>query len=177
MSLSTRSKKIPTRQLIIFALLGVIMFISKIVMEALPNIHLLGMLTVTYTLVYRWRALIPIYVYVFLNGLFAGFDAWWIPYIYIWTILWAATMLLPRKMPKAVACAVYPILCGLHGLLYGILYAPAQAIMFNMNFQQMLTWISMGAPFDLLHAIGNVIAGLLIYPMSEILRKLESKYS
>ena len=86
-------------------------------------------------------------------------------------------MLLPRKMPKAVACAVYPILCGLHGLLYGILYAPAQAIMFNMNFQQMLTWISMGAPFDLLHAIGNVIAGLLIYPMSEILRKLESKYS
>ena len=176
MSLSIRSKKIPLRQLIIFSLLGVIMFISKIVMEALPNIHLLGMLTVTYTLVYRWRALIPIYIYVFLNGLFSGFNTWWIPYLYIWTILWAAAMLLPRKMPKAVCCVVYPVICGLHGLLYGMLYAPAQAIMFNMNFQQMLTWISTGIPFDLLHAVGNVIAGLLIYPVSEILKKLESKY-
>ena len=176
MSLSTQSKKIPLRQLITFALLGVIMFISKIIMEALPNLHLLGMLTITYTLVYRWRALIPIYIYVFLNGLFAGFSAWWVPYLYIWTILWAASMLLPKKMPKTVACVIYPLLCGLHGLLYGILYAPAQAIMFNMNFQQMLTWISMGAPFDIVHAIGNVIAGLLIYPMSEILKKLESRF-
>ena len=176
MSLSTRSKKIPLRQLIIFALLGTIMFISKILMEALPNIHLLGMLTITYTLVYRWRALIPIYIYIFLNGLFAGFDPWWVPYLYIWTILWAIAMLLPKRMPKTLACVVYPIICGLHGLLYGILYAPAYAIMFNMNFQQMIAWISAGAPFDLLHAGGNVIAGLLIYPMSELLKKLEGRY-
>lgn len=176
MSLSTQSKKIPLRQLIIFALLGTIMFISKILMEALPNVHLLGALTITYTLVYRWRALIPIYVYVFLNGLFAGFNAWWIPYLYIWTILWAATMLLPRKMPRTVACIVYPVLCGAHGIMYGILYAPAHAIMFNMNWGQMLTWISTGIPFDIIHAVGNTVAGLLIYPLSEILRKLESKY-
>ena len=176
MNLSTQSKKIPLRQLIIFALLGTIMFISKILMEALPNVHLLGALTITYTLVYRWRALIPIYVYVFLNGLFAGFDPWWIPYLYIWTVLWAATMLLPRKMPRAAACVIYPLLCGAHGLLYGILYAPAQAIMFNMNFAQMITWISTGVTFDIIHALGNTVAGLLIYPLSEALRKLENKY-
>ena len=152
------------------------MFISKILMEALPNIHLLGMLTITYTLVYRWRALIPIYIYVFLNGLFSGFDAWWIPYLYIWTLLWAAAMLLPRKMPKVVACIVYPTLCGLHGILYGILYAPAWALIMNMSFPQLISWITVGAPFDIIHAVGNVIAGLLIYPMSELLKKLEGKY-
>ena len=171
-----KNKHLSIKEICLFGILAALMFVSKIVMEALPNIHLLGMLTVTYTLVYRWRALIPIYVYVFLNGLFAGFNAWWVPYLYIWTILWGLTMLLPKKMPKTVACVVYPALCGIHGLIYGILYAPAQAIMFHMNFQQMLTWISVGAPFDIIHAIGNVIAGLLIYPMSELLKKLEGKF-
>ena len=174
MSLSTQSKKYNLRYLIIFALLGAIMFISKILMEALPNVHLLGALTITYTLVYRWRALIPIYLYVFLNGLFAGFNTWWMPYLYIWTILWAAAMLLPKKMPPTACRIVFPLLCAAHGLLYGILYAPAQAIMFRMNFQQMLTWISTGLPFDLIHAVGNLVAGLLIYPLSELLKKLEN---
>ena len=65
------------------------MFCSKVIMEALPNIHLLGMLTMVYTLTFRWKALIPIYIYVFLNGLYAGFNVWWVPYLYIWTVLWA----------------------------------------------------------------------------------------
>ena len=73
--------------MIVFAMLGTIMFCSKILLEVLPNIHLLGMLTMTYTVVFRRKALIPIYIYVMLNGLYAGFNIWWIPYLYIWTIL------------------------------------------------------------------------------------------
>lgn len=73
--------------LIIFTMLGVIMFISKYMTEALPNVHLIGMLTMTYTVAYRKKALIPIYVFVLLTGLFNGFAMWWIPYLYIWTVL------------------------------------------------------------------------------------------
>ena len=87
--------------MVIFAMLAAVMFVSKIVMEALPNIHLLGMLTVTYTIVFRKKALIPIYLYVLLNGLYAGFNVWWMPYLYIWTVLWGVTMLLPKNMPRA----------------------------------------------------------------------------
>ena len=83
-------------ELTVFAMLGVIMYISKIFMELLPNIHFLGMLTMVYTVVYRKKALIPIYVYVFLNGMFCGFALWWIPYLYIWAVLWGVTMLLPK---------------------------------------------------------------------------------
>lgn len=176
MKSSTPSKwRIPLRQLIIFPLLAVIMFISKLVMEGLPNVHLLGMLTITYTLVYRWRALIPIYIYVLLNGLFAGFNAWWVPYLYIWTVLWAFTMLLPKKMPHWLSCIVLPLLCGIHGFAYGALYAPAQAIMFRLDFQQMLAWIASGIPFDIIHGISNLAVGLLILPLSQLLRKLEEK--
>ena len=158
--------------MIVFSMLGTLMFCSKIIMEALPTIHILGMLTMVYTLVFRFKALIPIYIYVLLTGLYGGFNLWWVPYLYIWTILWAVTMILPKKMPKKLAYVIYPTVCCLHGALFGVLYAPAQALMFGLNFEQMLAWIAAGLPFDLLHAVGDLLAGLLIVPFSELLSKL-----
>ena len=117
-----RRNTLDIRETCIFAMLGAVMFASKIIMEALPNIHLLGVLTVTYTVAYRRRALVPIYLYVMLNGLFAGFNFWWLPYTYIWTLLWGVTMLLPKNMPKKVSFIVYSVICSAHGFLFGILY-------------------------------------------------------
>ncbi len=156
-------------------MLGTLMFCSKILMEVLPNIHLLGMLTMAYTLVLRKKALIPVYIYVLLNGLFGGFSMWWVPYLYIWTILWGITMMLPENMPKKVSCVVYPVICGLHGFAFGTLYAPAQAVMFGLDFEQMIAWIVAGLPFDVVHGAGNFVAGLLIVPIAEFLRKLFAK--
>lgn len=160
-------------EMTIFAVLGALMFCSKVIMEWAPNIHFLGMFTMTYTLAYRTKALIPIYVYVLLNGIYAGFQPWWIPYLYIWTVLWGVTMLLPKKLPSKIACIVYPIVCGLHGLAFGILYAPAQALMFGLNFNQTLAWIAAGFPFDCVHAAGNFAAGFLILPLVTLIRKID----
>ena len=144
-------------------------------MEILPNIHLLGMFVMTFTIVFRAKALIPIYIYVFLNGLYAGFNLWWIPYLYIWTVLWAITMLLPKKMPRWLAALVYPAVCGMHGLLYGILYAPAEAILFHLNFEQMLAWIASGVLFDAIHAVSNVFMGMLVLPLSQLITRLSKQ--
>ena len=157
--------------LVVFALLGVIMFISKYLTEALPNIHFIGMLTIVYTIVYRKKALVPIYVFVLLIGIFNGFSMWWIPYLYIWTILWAVTMLLPKKMSTKIAVPVYAVVCALHGLCYGTLYAPAQALMFGLDFKGMITWISAGFYFDILHGIGNFALAFLIVPLVKALQK------
>ncbi len=167
-----KNTRLPVHEMIIFALLGTIMFCSKLIMEVLPSIHLLGMFTITFTIVFRKKALIPIYVYVLLNGLYAGFAIWWVPYLYVWTILWAVTMLLPKKMPKALACIVYPTVCCLHGLAFGTLYAPAQALFFGLNAKQTLAWIIAGLPWDVTHGIGNLIAGTLVFPLSQLLQKL-----
>ena len=161
--------------MVVFAMLGSIMFVSKIIMELLPNVHLLGMLTVTYTAVFRKKALIPIYIYVVLNGVYAGFAMWWIPYLYIWAILWAITMLVPKSLSKRVKCIVYPIICSIFGFAFGALYAPMQALMFGMNFQAMLAWIVAGFPFDLIHGISNLFTGMLIVPLSELLARLMRK--
>ena len=151
------------------------MYISKIVMEALPNVHLLGVLTMAYTLTYRKKALIPIYVYVMLNGLLAGFNMWWLPYTYLWTILWGITMLLPKNMPKKVSIFVYSAVCSLHGFAYGTLYAPAQALMFGLDFEGMVAWIVAGLPFDIIHGVSNLALGFLIVPLHEILKRLSRR--
>ena len=168
-----RRNTLDVRETCIFAMLGAVMFASKIIMEALPNIHLLGVLTVTYTVAYRRRALVPIYLYVMLNGLFAGFNFWWLPYTYIWTVLWAAVMLLPKNMPKKAAPIVYIAVSALHGFGYGVLYAPAQALMYGLSFEGMLAWIVAGFPFDAIHGISNLCCGVLIIPLVRILRSSE----
>ena len=165
------------RLLIIFAMLGVLMFLSDVLLEFLPNIHLVGALTIIYTIVYRTKALIPIYVYVMINGLYAGFNLWWVPYLYVWTVLWAVTMILPKKMPTPVAVVVYVAVCALHGLCFGILYAPFQALAFSFSFKQTIAWIISGFPFDVVHCLGNFAAGTLIFPLSRALMKLENKFA
>ena len=162
-------------ELCIYAMLGTLMFCSKIIMEAAPNIHMLGMLTMVYTIVYRAKALIPIYIYVFLNGLYAGFNQWWVPYLYIWTVLWGITMLLPRKMPLAVKSVVYPVVCCLHGLFFGALYAPVQALLYNFNLEQTIAWIISGLSFDAIHAVSNMLMGLMVIPFSKLLTKLSKR--
>lgn len=162
------------REMTVFAMLASIMYLSKMIMEWIPNVHLLGMFIVSYTVVYRKKALIPIYVYVLLNGIFAGFATWWLPYLYVWTVLWGMTMLLPKHMDKRLSMLVYMLVSGLHGIIFGILYAPAQALIFGLSFEGMIAWIIAGFPFDIAHGIGNFTSGILIVPMIGLLRKLEA---
>ncbi len=162
-------------------MLGSLMFSSKVIMEVLPNIHLLGMLTMTYTVAFRAKALIPIYVFVMLSGFYALLVSgpfgwmWWLPYLYIWAILWGVTMLLPKRMPKKIKYVIYPLICGLHGLAFGTLYAPAQALIYGFNTEQTIAWIIAGLPWDLLHGASNLCVGFLILPLSELLQRLMRK--
>ncbi len=169
--------KLSTREVVLFGMLGALMYASKVIMEAAPNIHLLGVFTIAFTVVYRQKALYPIYTYVFLNGLFSGFSAWWIPYLYLWAVLWGITMLLPKKMPEKIKPVVYMIVNACHGFLYGTLYAPAQAIMFGLSFDAMAAWIIAGFPFDFVHGVSNFFCGLLIVPVIRVLTSVQhNKY-
>lgn len=154
-------------------MLGGIMYASKMIMELLPNIHLLGVFTMALTIVYRKKALYPIYIYVFLNGLFAGFSTWWIPYLYVWTVLWGATMLLPTNMSPKIKPIVYMLVCSAHGFLFGTLYAPVQAILFGLSFKGMIAWIIAGFPFDCIQGISNFFVGILIIPIASAIRLAE----
>lgn len=149
------------------------MYASKMIMEVAPNVHLLGVFTIAFTVVYRKKALYPIYTYVLLNGIFCGFATWWIPYLYLWAVLWGAAMLLPKRIPEKLRPLVYMLLCAAHGFLFGTLYAPAQALLYGLSFQKMVAWIISGLPWDFVHGVSNFFCGILIVPIVKILTFLE----
>ena len=171
-----RYKKLKIREITVFAMLSAVMFVSKVAMEGIPNVHLLGTLVIAFTLTYRTKALFPIYGYVFANGIWEGFSPFgWLPELYLWLILWGAVMLLPPKIPVYIAPVIYMLISAVHGLFFGILYAPVYALFSGMGWDRVWLWILAGLPFDLLHGIGNFALGTLIVPIATLLRRLDKK--
>ena len=166
--------KLNVKEVAIFGMLGALIFALKKVIEFAPNVHLVGVFIVALTVVYRKKALYPIYIYILLEGLFGGFSTWWVPYLYIWTILWGITMLLPKNINPKIQPIIYMIVCSLHGFLFGTLYAPVQALFFNLDFDGMIAWIIAGLPYDLIHGVSNFICGLLIVPIISVLKKVDN---
>ena len=159
----------------VFAALACVMFVSKLLMELAPNIHLIACFTVTFTLVYRRRAIIPVMLFVFITGLFYGFDIWWFPYLYLWPLLHYLALLIPEDASDRKKTMLAIIISTLHGLFYGILYAPFQAIAFHLSFEGMLSWIAMGIPYDLIHAASNAASAFLVVPLARLIKKLSGR--
>ena len=171
------SMRLRVVEIALFAMFGALMFMTKYLMQAIPNVHLLAMFVAAFTVVYRWKALIPLYVYVMIDGIVGGFAMWWIPYLYIWLTLWGAVMLVApalerRQVSLKVQTLIYMALCALHGLTFGTLYAPTQALIYGLSFKGMLAWIVAGLWFDVAHGAGDLVAGALVIPLVALLRKL-----
>ena len=165
--------KLNIKEIALFGMLGALMYASKMALEILPNVHLLAVFIMAETVVYRQKALYPIYTFVFITGLLNGFSIWWWPYLYIWTVLWCAGMLLPKEMPKKVAPVVYMAVCALHGFLYGTLYSPYQALMFHLDFKGMVSWIIAGLPYDAIHGVSNFFCALLVVPLISVMKQAQ----
>ena len=163
-------------EIAIFGMLGALMMVSDLVMNIIPNVHLVGVMIVVLTVTYRWKALFPIYVYVLLIGLAEGMGMWWLPYLYVWTVLWALIMLLPKRMPKWLAPIVYAAVCGLHGFAFGFLWIPSQMLLMNFTWKQALVWWQFGFyTADIPHGIGNLVGSTLVIPLVNLIRKLDKR--
>lgn len=82
-------------------------------------------------------------------------------------------MLLPKKIPVKVQPLVYMAVNAAHGFLFGVLYAPAQALLYGLSLKGMIAWIISGLPFDFIHGVSNFFCGLLIMPVVASLRLAE----
>ncbi|MCQ2478662.1 MAG: hypothetical protein MJ091_05590 [Clostridia bacterium] len=170
-------QKLKVWEISLYALFGVILFLSKLLLDALPNVHLVGVLICIFTVVLRKKAIFPLYIFVLLCGIYGGFNLWWIPYLYIWLPPFLAVLLIPERTPEKIAVILYCAVCGLHGFLYGTLYAPFQAIAFGLDFKGTVAWIIAGLPFDIIHGISNTVLGIFIFPVSSALKKAISKFN
>jgi hypothetical protein len=82
-------------------------------------------------------------------------------------------MSIPKKAPLKVKIVLCTVFSALHGLFFGVLYMPFQIIMYNLNFEMTIAWLSAGVVFDVIHMVGNIAMCSLIYPLYKTLIRLE----
>ncbi len=162
---SQRAGKLSTRELCILALMGALIFASKVALASLPNININSVLIILTVIFFGWRSLYAVYLYVMLEGLIFGFSIWWVGYLYVWAILVIVAMIL-RKNDSAV---IWAIVAAVYGLVFGLLmYLEYFAI--NGGWEMFFAMWVAGIPYDLTHCIGNFVFTLILYrPLYKVL--------
>ena len=165
------NKSISVRELVLFALLGAVMFAGKMAMAGLPNIEPVSLLVILFALVFGRKALWSIYLYVALECVVWGLNTWSISYLYVWLMLYLVTRLL-RGMDSPLGWAV---VSGAFGLVFGLLCTPVQLCVGGWAYA--VSWWISGIPFDLSHCGGNFAMALLLYrPCRRVLEELVKRY-
>ena len=162
--------KLTLRQIALFGVLAALTFGAKVAMSGLPNIEPVSLMVMLFAVVFGWKGLYPVYLYVLMEVLLYGINLWNINYLYIWTVLFALAMLLrPLKHPLWWA-----LLSGCFGMAFGLLCSPVYMVIGGFDYG--IRWWLSGIAFDLPHAIGNfVIALVLFVPLRLLLTRLYNK--
>ena len=165
-----RKTNLPLRETVLFGVLGALMFGLQVVMGPLPNIEPVSLLVMLFAVTFGWKSLYVIYTFVVMEILFYGFSLWNLNYLYIWTILAVAAIVL-RKQTSPL---VWAMVSGVFGLLFGALCGIVDVFIGGVSYA-VAKWVS-GIPFDLLHCGGNfVIALLLFVPLRKWMDRLYTR--
>lgn len=162
--------KTNTKDLVGMALLSALLLVGQVGLSYLPNIEVVSLLVYICAQIYRRKAFLIIYVFVFLEGCIYGFGLWWFGYMYIWSVL-AVIVLITGKDRTSI-----PMTCmilGAYGLAFGFMYALPYFVAggWAAGFSY---WVS-GIPFDLMHCGGNIIVALTLYkPVRTLLGRLKN---
>ena len=160
----------PVRKITRIALLSAILYVSKVALEFLPNVELVSLLTVLYTLVFGKEAFLIVTVFNLFELIQWGFGTWWVSYLYVWPLLVLITLLLKKIIKEEFL--IWSVVSGLFGLIFGSLFAivylpvnPAYALAY---------WIS-GLPWDVWHGVCNFVLMLVIRkPLYLLLKKIKN---
>lgn len=162
--------KMRAREIVILGLMTALLLVAQVGLSFLPNIELVSLLIIVYTMVFRKKVFLIIYTFVLLEGLIYGFGTWWFTYLYVWTVLallaWAF-----REMESTLGWA---ILNAAFGLMFGALTALTN--LFISGIGGMISYWVAGIPFDLMHCAGNFVTALVLFkPLTALFKRLLPK--
>ena len=94
-------KKEKLTETILLTLLGVLIYVSQVIMAALPNIEIVTLLIILTTRKFGYKAFVSVYIFVGCEVLTYGLSMWVINYLYVWAIL-CVLILIIKKIDDAV---------------------------------------------------------------------------
>lgn len=154
------------KDIVLIGMLGALLVVVQVGLAVIPNVELVSILVIIYTLRYDKKAIYMIYIFALLEGLLYGFGLWWIMYLYVWTIL----SLITRLFRNNTSNIFWAILSGLYGLSFGALCSIPYFFIGGIH-TAFAYWVS-GIPFDITHCIGNFVIALVLFkPLYYLFKK------
>jgi len=159
------------RQTAADGMLAAVLFALQVSLLHLPNIEVVSLMVILYTLVLGKEVIKILAAFTILEGIFHGFGIWWVSYLYVWPVLAGLTALLKR-------CGApdwgYGVLSCVFGFCFGFLCSfPYLA----GGVGAMLAWWISGIPFDVVHGFGNLVVGLVLFkPVKRVLELCRTKH-
>lgn len=145
------------------AMFAALLTISQLLLAGLPNVELVSLLVLVWTRAFGRHALPGIAVFAVLQGILYGFSIWWLPYLYVWFILWGIVMLIPRRdVAYPLRALGWGALSGAYGFAFGALSGIPWLI--TGGPRTFAAYVAAGIPFDVSHAIGNAVFALALAP-------------
>lgn len=156
-NLKSQTRLLKLVELIILIFMGVLMYVSQVIMAPLPNIELVSFLTILVARRFGFKSFVAVYVFAFLEIMTYGIAIWNVMYLYVWAIL-ALVVILFRKIDNVI---LYTIISGIFGIAFGTLCSIPYFITGGVSMG--VAWIISGFSFDIPHCIGNVILTAILY--------------
>ena len=167
------------KDLVLVGMLGALLVAVQYTLSFLPNIELVSVLIIVYTLILHKKTLYIITVFILLEGFLYGFGLWWFNYLYIWFALYGLVMLFHKEQ----SLLLWAVISGGYGISFGALCAIPYFFIglsggtMRNGFQAAFAYWITGIPFDIIHGIANfVIALVLLRPLQKILKLMVNRY-
>ena len=158
----------------VMGMLLAVLFIAKHLLDFIPNVELVSLLLIIYTIHYGKRTFLIAVAFAGLECLVWGVTIWSVMYFYVWPILVGLVLLVKDKAGESVLA--YSILSGLFGLSFGALCA--LPYIYLSGFAAAVSWWMAGLTFDLIHCAGNFAVCLVLFkPLNQLFYKLEKTSS
>ncbi len=155
---------IKARDIAVVGVMIATMEAAKLALSFVPNVELVTLLIILYTIVFEKRICFVLPAFILLEGCLYGFGLWWVMYLYIWPLLAGLTWLFRR----IESVWFWSIFSGAYGLCFGLLCSIPY--LFIGGVKAAFTWWVAGIPYDLIHCASNALLGAVLFvPLKNVL--------
>lgn len=171
--LKSKASSLSVWDIVLIPLLSATLTSGKMILSFIPNVEIVTLLFMVYTVVFGPRRTFLIAVIFSTTEIFFyGVHTWLLVYYVIWPLLILLTTLLMKTRTSEWAFA---LLALVYGLSFGLVFAVFESFFYGIAYG-VVYWVR-GIPFDLIHGVSNFVVVLFLYaPLKKLLTGLRDKY-
>ncbi len=160
-----KASRFTIQDVVVMAMMLAIIELGKRVLDFIPNVELVTLLFIVFTVWYGWKTMWVAFAFIALETMYWGVNTWVAMYLYIWPLLIILVMLIRPVATHWMYC----VLAGAFGLLFGTMCTLVYLVIGGP--QTALAWWVAGIPYDILHGISNFVLCLVLFkPLNAALK-------